>query len=92
MRAHWQGLESSNFQGFPGGSMVKKPSANAGDMGSTHDSERSHMLQSKLTHVPLLNLCSRAWKLQLLSPHVATTEALVPKACAPQQKKPVHPN
>ena len=47
MRAHWQGLESWNFQGFPGGSMVKKPSSNAGDRGSTHDLERSHMLQSK---------------------------------------------
>ena len=39
-----------------------------------------------------MSLCSTAWKLQLLSPHVATTEALVPKACAPQQEKPVHPN
>ena len=31
---------------------------------------------------------SRAWEPQLLSPHVATTEALRPRAHALQQKKP----
>ena len=32
--------------GFPGGSVEKNPPANAGDMGSTPDLGRSHMLQS----------------------------------------------
>ena len=32
--------------GFPGGSMVKNPPANAGDTGSIPDSGRSHMLHS----------------------------------------------
>ena len=31
--------------GFPGGSMVKSPPANAGDTGSIPDSGRSHMPQ-----------------------------------------------
>ena len=31
------------FRGFPGGSLVKNPSANARDMGSIPDSGRSHM-------------------------------------------------
>ena len=31
---------------FPGGSMVKHPPADAGDMDSIPDSGRSHMLQS----------------------------------------------
>ena len=33
-------------QGFPGGSVVKNPSANAGDMGSIADPGRSHMPQN----------------------------------------------
>ena len=32
-------LENVKFQGFPGGSMVKNPPANAGDMGSIPDRE-----------------------------------------------------
>ena len=34
-------------QGFPGGSVVKGPPANAGNMGSISDLERPHMLQTK---------------------------------------------
>ena len=33
-------------------------------------------------------VCSRAWVLQLLSPHAATTEARAPRAHALQQEKP----
>ena len=33
-------------QGFPGGAVVKNPSANAGDMGSSPGPGRSHMLRS----------------------------------------------
>ena len=34
-------VRSSQVQGFPGGSEVKNPPANAGDTGSVPDSERS---------------------------------------------------
>ena len=34
------------FEGFPGGAVVKNPSANAGDMGSSPDPGRSHMPRS----------------------------------------------
>ena len=33
-------------RGLPGGSVVKDPPANIGDMGSTPDSRRAHILQS----------------------------------------------
>ena len=33
-------------EGFPGGSVVKNPPANAGDTGSISDPERSHMPQN----------------------------------------------
>ena len=33
-------------QGFPGGTVVKNPPANAGDIGSSPGPGRSHMLQS----------------------------------------------
>ena len=33
------------IEGFPGGSVVKNPLANAGDMGLIPDPGRSHMLQ-----------------------------------------------
>ena len=70
--------------GFPGGLVVKNPPANAGDMGSIPDLERSHMPQGNLAWVPqLLNLCSKAHVPQLLSPHAPTTEAHMPSASAP---------
>ena len=34
------------FQGFPGGSVVKNPPANLGDMGSSPGPGRSHVPQS----------------------------------------------
>ena len=34
------------YQGFPGGTVVKNPPANARDMGSSPGPGRSHMLQS----------------------------------------------
>ena len=51
-------------RGFPGGSVVKNPPANAEDMGSNSGLGRSHMLMSNKTQAP-----------QLLSPHAAATEA-----------------
>ena len=51
-------------RGFPGGSVVKNPPANAEDMGSNSGLGRSHMLMSNKAQAP-----------QLLSPHAAATEA-----------------
>ena len=73
------------FWDFPGGTAVKNPLANAGDMGSSPGLGRSHMLWSNKAHEPqLLSLCSRARKPQLLSLRPATTEACAPRARAPQ--------
>ena len=67
------------FRGFPGGSVVKNPSSNAGDMGSIPDPRRSHMPQSNKACAPrLLSLCSRTWKLRPRSPRASTTAAQVP--------------
>ena len=70
-------------QGFPGGTVVENPPANAGDTGSSPGPGRSHMPQSNEAHAPqLLSLCSRARAPQLLSPRAATTEARAPTARA----------
>ena len=61
--------------GFPGGTVVKNPPANAGDTGSSPGPGRSHMPWSNKARVP-----------QLLSLHATTTEARVPKARAPQRE------
>ena len=62
-------LKNKNFWGFPGGTMVKNPPANAGDMGLSPGPGRSHMLQSNSARAPqLLSLRSRAREPQLLSP------------------------
>ena len=61
------------------GSVVKNPPANAGDMGSIHGLGRSHMSRSNEARAPQpLSLGSRVQEPQLLSPHVATTEAGMP--------------
>ena len=86
----------TTWEGFPGGTVVKNPPANAGDMGSSPGPGRSHMLctcsarsQSNEACAPqLLSLRSRAHKPQLLSLCATTTEACVPRAHAPQQEKP----
>ena len=64
----------------PGGSVVKKLPANAGDTGLISDPGRSHMLPCNQGHAPQLgNLCSRAGDLQLRSPHTETAEAHLPQ-------------
>ena len=68
--------EEKAYRGFPGGSVVKNPPTNSGDMDFSPGPGRSHMRQSKETCAPqLLRLCSRAGELQLLSPCAAATEA-----------------
>ena len=39
-------LRTLQWGGFPGGTVVKNPPANAGDTGLSPDPRRSHMLQS----------------------------------------------
>ena len=69
--------------------MVGSPPASAGDTGSSPDPVGSHMLQSSWARVPqLLSLCSGAREPQVLSLHVATAGARVPRARAPQQDRP----
>ena len=60
-----------NTQGFPGGSVVKKPPSQEADAGSIPDLGRSHMPQ-------LLSLSSRAREAHLLSPGAAANEAPAP--------------
>ena len=60
----------SEERGLPGGSGVSSLPARAGDTGLVPGPGKSHMLWGKKAHAPqLLSLCSRAWELQLLSPH-----------------------
>ena len=74
---------------FPGGTVVENLPASAGDTGLISGPGRSHMPRNNKVHAPqLLSLCSRAHEPQLLSPRATTTEARVPRSCAPQQEKP----
>ena len=41
-----QGYRKKQIRGFPGGSVVKNPTASAGDTGLIPDLGRAHMLQS----------------------------------------------
>ena len=62
-----QGVHSKlNEGGFPGGSGVKNPPANAGDVGLIPDPGRSHMLRSSQACGP--SPCSRVHALQREKP------------------------
>ena len=75
--------------GFPSGTVVGNPPANAGDTGSCPGPGRSHMPRSNSAHAPqLLSLHFTAHKATTTEPN-ATTEAHVPRARAPQQEKPL---
>ena len=66
--------------GFPGSSVVKNTSANAGDTNSIPELGRSHMLQSNQAHeLQLLSQCSSGWMQELL-------KSTGPRACALQQE------
>ena len=47
------------MKGFPGGSVVKNLSANAGDMGSIPD--KTPHATEQLSQCTTIELCSRAW-------------------------------
>ena len=84
-----------SYWGFPSGSVVKNPPVNAGDRGSSPESERSHMPWSNWALVPQpLSLRSRAREPQLLKPTSPGARALQQEkplqreARAPQQSSP----
>ena len=57
------------YRGFPGGSVLRNPPANAGDTGSSPGPASFHMPRSDWAREPqLLSLRSRAHEPQLLSP------------------------
>ena len=47
-------IKIKSFWGFPGGTVVESPPANAGDAGSGPGLGRSHMPQSDWAHAPQL--------------------------------------
>ena len=52
------------MKGFPGGSVVKNPPANAGDTGLVPGPGRYHRPWRNEAHEPqILGLCSRPWDL-----------------------------
>ena len=72
-----------HMRGFPGGSVVKNPPANARDTGLIPDPGRSHMPQSSQACVPQLQrMWSTAQEQQLWKPAHTI-------AHAPQQEKPL---
>ena len=74
-----------NYRGFLGGSVVKNPPTNAGDMVSIPVPRQFHMPWSSYTCEPrLVSLCLRPWEPQLLTSCATTTEACGPRACALQ--------
>ena len=62
------GRSRNQTQGFPGGSVVKNPLVNAGDMGLIPALGRSHMSWSNWAGAPRLSLGSRARAPQLPKP------------------------
>ena len=60
------------IQGFPGGSVVKNPPANAGDTSSIPDPGRSHVPWKKISP------CATTIESVLQSPGTATAEPLCP--------------
>ena len=76
---------------FPGASVLKDPSANAGDTGLIPGPGGSHMLGGSHSHAPqLLSLCSGARELELLKPR-----HLEPVLCnkrSPHDEKPARHN
>ena len=87
----WENLDSISCaakeitQGFPHGSVVKRPPANAGDVGLIPDPGGSHMPQSNSAHVPqLFSLCSGARSCSYWAHVLQMLKPLHPGACAPQ--------
>ena len=66
-------------QDFPGGTVDRNPSTNAGDVGSILGLGRFHMPQATKARAPQpLSLGSRAHQPQLMSPCATAIEACMP--------------
>ena len=87
---------SRGSEGFPGGSVVKNPPADAGDMGSISGPGRSHMPQRNEVCAPqLLSLCSRGRTCNYWA-HVPRlpkpTEPVLGNKTSPHREEPTHCN
>ena len=92
---YWESLaiKKKNKPGFPSGSVVKNPPANAGDMGSTPGPGGSHMPRGNWARVP--QLLSPAlepgnrscWSHKPQSPCFTTREATTRRSLHPQPEK-----
>ena len=58
----WNHVQKGSWRDFPGGAVVKNPSASAGDMGSSPGLGGSHMPRSNWAREPQL-LSMRVWSL-----------------------------
>ena len=77
-------------QGFPGGAVVKNPPANAGDTGSSPVWEDPACRgATKPVHHNYWACALEPASHNFWSPRSTTTEACAPRACAPQQEKPL---
>ena len=75
----WEGVPGATsrwLKGFPGGSVVKNPPANAGDTGSIPDPGRSHVPWSNEAQASQLQSNEPV----LYSPGASTTKANVPRS------------
>ena len=70
-------IKSDEHVDFPGGPVVKNPPANAVDTVSIPCPRRFHMPRGNEACIP-----------QLLNPQATTTQAHMPRACAPQEETP----
>ena len=86
----------AQWPGFPGGTVVKNPPANAGDTGSSHGPGRSHRLWSNWAHVDNYWACTlepvshNCWARvpQLLNP--ARLEPMLRNKRSYRSEKPTH--
>ena len=86
-------LKNGSDEGFPGGTVVKNPPANAGDTGSSPGPGRSHMPRSNWARAPqLLSLRSRAHEPQLLSPCAQLLKTALHNKRSHRNEKPAHHN
>ena len=81
------------LRGFPGGSVVKNPPANAEDTGLIPGPGRSHVPSNNLAHaLQLLSLGSTAWEPHYWAHMLLLLKLTNPRDHALQQEKPVHCN
>ena len=84
-------MSKKQQRGFPGGTVVKNPPANAGDKGSRPGLGSFHMPRSNEARAPqLLTLRSRAREPQLQKP--ACLEPVLRNKKSQHNEKPTHRN